>query len=103
MKHAEQPVTEPPEARRLRWIAPIEAVSFLLLLTSMLVRILLDGPDLSGVLGPIHGLIVTVYVVAVVQAQSVLGWGFDTTLRVVMAAVIPFGGFAVSRHLGASR
>ncbi len=89
---------ELPEERRFRIIAPIEAVSLLTLVATSMARVLLDGPDVSGALGSIHGLVVTVYVIAVVQAQAAAGWTAGRTLLALLAAAIPFGGFVITHR-----
>ncbi|MEM9131263.1 MAG: DUF3817 domain-containing protein [Actinomycetota bacterium] len=90
--------TELPEVRRFRLIAPIEATSLLVLVTTSLARVLLDGPDVSSVLGSAHGLLFTLYLVAVVQVQAVAGWSLGRTLLALLAAVVPFGGFVLAHR-----
>ncbi|MEM8922103.1 MAG: DUF3817 domain-containing protein [Actinomycetota bacterium] len=89
---------ERPEERRFRRIAPIEATSLLALMTASMARELFDGPDLSRPLGSIHGLIFTLYVIAVVQAHAAAGWTAGKALLAVAFAAIPFGGFLVAHR-----
>ena len=89
---------ELPEERRFRLIAPIEAVSLLALVTTSMARVLLDGPDVSSVLGSIHGLIFTLYIIAVVQVQAAAGWTAGRTLLALLAAAVPFGGFVIAHR-----
>ncbi|MEM9654940.1 MAG: DUF3817 domain-containing protein [Actinomycetota bacterium] len=90
--------TELPEQHRFRRIAPIEATSLLALITTSMTRELLDGPDLSSLLGSIHGLIFTLYVIAVVQVHAAAGWTAGKALLAILAATIPFGGFLIGHR-----
>ncbi|MEO1063925.1 MAG: DUF3817 domain-containing protein [Actinomycetota bacterium] len=83
----------------LRPIAIAEAVSYLVLIGSVIWFRLADGPDLTSAIGPIHGVIFLVYAVAVLQARDDEGWDWSRTLVVMFAAVIPLGGFWVAERI----
>ena len=51
------------------------------------------------VLGPLHGLLFIAYVLLALNLAPRAGWSAKTTLWVLAAAVIPFGGFVVDRWL----
>lgn len=85
--------------QNFRYVAIIEATSWLLLLTATIVKYAADGPDLAPILGPIHGLLFLAYVFMALNLREEAGWDANTTLGVLVAAVIPFGGFAVDRKL----
>ena len=82
-----------------RWfkhIARLEGASLVfMLLISMPLRklagIALDGGD--GWIGWIHGVLVLLFVQALVVAWRVLGWGFGRVVLAFVASLIPFGTF----------
>ena len=52
------------------------------------------------VMGPIHGMLFLAYVyVAAIMVRPKAGWSNQTTLYVLIGAVLPFGGFVVDRWL----
>lgn len=80
-------------------VATLEATTYLVLVAAMLIRITLDGPNLSPVLGPIHGFVYVAYVIACFQVRTVLGWSWARTLVAVVAGAIPFGGFVEAKQV----
>lgn len=87
-------------ARRALLVAGyVEATTYLALVAAAAGRLLLGGPDLSPLLGPLHGVAFLAFCGLALEARAGLGWGLRRTLRVLAAAVIPFGGYAVGRHL----
>jgi integral membrane protein len=82
-----------------RYVALTEATSWLLLLTATIVKYGADGPDLAPILGPIHGILFLTYVYMALNLREDAGWDGNTTLGVLVAAVIPFGGFIVDRKV----
>lgn len=82
-----------------RAVAFLEAATYLALLAAVVVYRLLDGPDLIGVLGPIHGIAFLVYLVLVLSIRESQGWGLGRTMVVVIAAAVPLGGFWAGRDL----
>ncbi len=83
----------------LRPAAITEATTYLLLLSTLVWRASLDGPDVSRVIGPIHGLAFIWYLFAVSSARAKNGWSAWTTARVLVAAVIPVGGYVVAERV----
>jgi integral membrane protein len=59
----------------------------------------LDAHELVAVIGPIHRVIFLAYVALAFYVREQLGWNGWTTLMVIVAAVIPFGGLIVERRL----
>jgi integral membrane protein len=82
-----------------RYVAIIEAISWLVLLTATIAKYAADGPDLAPILGPIHGILFLLYVFMALSLREEARWDGNTTLGVLVAAVIPFGGFIVDRKL----
>lgn len=83
-----------------RWVAIVEACSWLALIVATLIKYTTD-PQLEGgvkVLGPIHGGLFTLYVVLALVIAWKLKWGLKTLLVVLVDSVIPAGGFLVARR-----
>ncbi len=85
--------------QNFRYVALLEATSWLILLTATILKYGADGPDLAPILGPIHGLLFVAYVVMALSLRQPAGWNTNTTLGVLVAAVLPFGGFVVDRKV----
>lgn len=77
--------------RNLRYVAVLEAISFLVLLFFSVVS---RNESVIGVLGPLHGLLFIGYVgmVAIIREQA--GFTIQQTIWLVVGAIVPFGGFA---------
>lgn len=79
---------------RLRLLAFVEGVSFLILLfVTMPLKYAFDIPGPNKVFGMVHGLLFVLYVLAVVQAKIERDWTIKKTLLALVASVIPFGTF----------
>jgi integral membrane protein len=83
----------------MRNIALAEATSFLALLVASFVKRTDGGADGVHVLGPIHGGLFIAYVVIALSLRSQLSWSTQTTFWILLAAVVPFGGYVVDRWL----
>lgn len=80
-------------------IAPLEAVSFLLLLVAAVVKRVGDEPIGVEILGPIHGILFIGYVVNALSLRSEEGWDNRLSAIILAASVIPTGGFFADRYL----
>ncbi len=85
--------------RTLRYIALIEATSFLALLGATYLKYQDHSPGGVQILGPIHGVLFLAYVVIALSVRPQAGWSTRTTLGVLLGAVLPFGGYVVDRWL----
>ncbi len=85
--------------KNFRYVAIAEAISWLVLLTATIAKYAADGPDLAPILGPIHGILFLAYVYGALSLREDARWSSSTTLGVLAAAVIPFGGFVVERRV----
>lgn len=85
--------------RTLRYVALIEATSFLALLVATYFKYANDSPGGVQVLGPVHGTLFLAYVLITLNVRAPAGWSNRTTLAVLLGAVLPFGGFVVDRWL----
>ena len=86
----------------IRWfraVALAEAVSYLVLLAASVAKRTLDVHGPVEALGPVHGVLFLAYVGLALGVRPILRWNLLTTALVVVAAVIPFGGFVVERRL----
>ena len=81
--------------RTFRWVALIEATSFLALLVATVIK-RTDGGEMGvQILGPIHGLLFIAYVVIALQLRAEAGWTGKQTFWILAGAVLPFGGYVV--------
>lgn len=85
--------------RNLRYVALIEATTFLALLVATVVKYQDNSPQGVQILGPIHGIFFLAYVFLTLNVRSAAGWDARTTLLVLLGAVLPFGGYVVDRWL----
>lgn len=79
----------------MRYIALVEATSFLALLVASYVKRTGGGETGVEILGPIHGLLFIAYVVVALRLRPEAGWSGRTTFWVLVGAVLPFGGYVV--------
>ena len=87
------------EVGAFRVVAVVEAVTYLVLLGAVVLKRVLDGPDLVSVLGPVHGIAFLVYLVRVLRIREGQGWDLGRTIVVILLSAVPFGGFWVERRL----
>jgi integral membrane protein len=85
--------------QNFRYVALVEATSFLILLVATALKYGADGPDLAPILGPIHGILFLAYVFMALSLREEAGWDGPTTAGVLVGAVVPFGGFVVERRV----
>ncbi len=85
--------------RVLRTVAPVEATTYVILVVAGMGRVVFDGPNLSPVIGPIHGVIFLGYFFCTFEAKSENGWDIRRTVGILFAAVIPLGGYFVGERL----
>lgn len=79
---------------RLRLLAFVEGVSFLILLfVTMPLKYAFAMPGPNKVFGMVHGLLFVLYVLAVVQMKIERDWTIKKTFLALIASVIPFGTF----------
>jgi integral membrane protein len=85
---------------RLRVIAMIEGVSFLLLLgVAMPLKYLAGIPLAVKIVGSIHGVLFVAFCVALSQAWTERSWPLKRVAMVFVAALLPFGPFVIDRRL----
>ena len=85
---------------RLRIIAFIEGLSFLLLLgVAMPLKYFAGMPAAVKTVGWIHGLLFVLYLIAVAEVAVARRWTLAQILGALAAAVIPFGTFVLDARL----
>ncbi|MBA4853089.1 DUF3817 domain-containing protein [Emticicia sp. BO119] len=85
---------------RLRVLAFIEGISFLVLLfITMPLKYAFDNPVPNKTFGLVHGLLFILYVLAVIQVKIEQSWNWRKTFLALLASIIPFGTFWADRKL----
>jgi integral membrane protein len=85
---------------RLRLVGVIEAISFLVLLgVAMPLKYLAGEPLAVKIVGWIHGLLFILFCFALNGARTAHDWPTSKSLRVLVAALLPFGPFVIDRGL----
>jgi integral membrane protein len=99
----EAPGFEAPQLRGVVAASVAEASTYLVLLAAAAARLAFDGPDISGVVGPLHGIAFLAYCTAVLVVREDAGWRAGRTALILLAAAVPLGGFVVARQLERDR
>ncbi|HEX5020886.1 MAG TPA: DUF3817 domain-containing protein, partial [Candidatus Binatia bacterium] len=85
---------------RLRAIGMIEGVSFLLLLgVAMPLKYFGGMPMAVTAAGWLHGLLFITFCIALTQAHQEANWTVWRSGTVLIAALLPFGPFAIDKKL----
>ena len=79
---------------RLRIIAILEGISFLVLLgIAMPLKYLAGIPEVVRVVGMAHGVLFILYVVLLIQVAVERSWSFKKSVLAFVASLVPFGTF----------
>ncbi len=86
---------------RLRIIAFLEGVSFLLLLfIATPMKYYFDSPAVTKILGPIHGALFILFILNALSVGVEENWKFSTTTwKVLVASILPFGTFYIDHKI----
>lgn len=85
---------------RLRIIALLEGLSFLLLLgIAMPLKYMAGQPGAVRIVGMAHGLLFVLYIFYVIRIQADVKWSMKQTLLALAASVVPFGTFYADAKL----
>lgn len=89
---------KPPKSiKRLKIIALLEGISFLvLLLIAMPLKYLADEPWLTKQVGMAHGILFVLYVILVIEVKLALDWSIKKMLIALGASLVPFGTFYIN-------
>jgi len=82
----------------LRWLAVIEATTFLALLVATYFKHSGHGEQGVSILGPIHGILFLAFCLSAILCAQTHAWPAKTTVLVLIGGVIPFGGYFVDWH-----
>nr|WP_277923719.1 DUF3817 domain-containing protein [Sphingomonas sp. TREG-RG-20F-R18-01] len=82
------------QLRRLEVISFVEATTLLLLLcVAVPLKHMVGVKSAVHVMGPVHGVAFLVYVWTAIQTVSGSGWSRNEIARLMVGAIVPFGGF----------
>ncbi|OJU85481.1 MAG: hypothetical protein BGO11_00620 [Solirubrobacterales bacterium 70-9] len=89
--------------KSFRYIALLEATSFLALLVATVIKHSDGGATGVSILGPIHGALFLAYVINVFAIRTAERWSAKVTFWILVGAVVPFGGYVVDWWLARER
>jgi len=78
-------------AKRFRFIAILEAITWLALLISMAVKYGADNESATFVPGMVHGVVFVCFVVVSLLTARALKWNFKVTAWALFSSIPPFG------------
>ena len=86
---------------RLRLVSYMEGISLLLLVfVAMPLKYWGGQPMMVKMLGPIHGILFLWFIVSAISVGVEQQWKFrNTTWKVLIACIIPFGTFYIDTHI----
>jgi integral membrane protein len=79
-------------------VGVVEATTYLVLVATSLWRAL-DGPDLGPAVGLTHGIVFLAYAALVLATRECARWSSRTTMALLVASIVPGGGFVVAHRL----
>jgi integral membrane protein len=78
--------------KKLRAVAWLEGISFLILLfVAMPMKYIGGDPTMVRTFGMVHGLLFALFLITTIQAKIELDWPGGRLARVIGTALIPFG------------
>lgn len=86
---------------RLRIIGFLEGISLILLIfVAVPLKYFFHYPELVKILGPVHGLLFSLFVFITLSVAVSHQWSFSkTTWKVLLACIVPFGTFYIDKHI----
>ena len=85
---------------RMRNVCLVEGCTLVLLVfVAVPLKHLADFPGVTKAMGPIHGIAFLTYIWMLIQMVSAGGWSRGETIKLFIAAVVPFGAFFSARTL----
>lgn len=78
---------------RLRLIAILEGISYLMLAITMPLKYILEIPEPNFIVGMAHGWLFILYIALCLQNIKIQKWNFKISLLVLAASLIPFATF----------
>jgi integral membrane protein len=83
--------------RVMAWVVGV--VLIVLVLIAMPLKYLADSPELVAAVGPVHGFLYILYLMAAFDLARREGWPVEKTLLVLLAGTVPFVSFVVERRV----
>ncbi len=87
---------------RYRVMAYIVGVGLLALCAAMVLKYAFDQDRYVAIVGPVHGFLYIVYLVAVVDLGLKVRWSLQRTVLVMLAGVVPLVSFFAERRVTAT-
>lgn len=86
---------------RLRIIGFLEGISLLVLIfIAMPLKYAAHNPEMVKALGPVHGALFLLFIFNALSVGVSQGWKFkNTTWKVLLACIIPFGTFYIDHKI----
>lgn len=86
---------------RLRLIGYVEGLSLLILLfIAVPLKYMANDPSLTKAMGPIHGALFLLFIFNTLSVGVEQKWKFkQTTYKVMLACIIPFGTFYIDKKI----
>lgn len=86
---------------RLRIIGWLEGISLLLLVfVAVPLKYIARLPQLSEIMGPVHGALFLLFVFNALGVGVEQRWSFKAvTAKVLLACIVPFGTFYIDKHI----
>jgi integral membrane protein len=82
---------------RFRVTAYIVGVGLLALCFGLVMNVFFDQDQYSAVIGPVHGFLYIVYLLAIVDLALKARWSLKGTILVMLSGVVPVGSFFAER------
>jgi integral membrane protein len=86
---------------RLRVVSYLEGITLLLLLgVAVPLKHWGSDPSMVKLIGPVHGILFLLFIISTLSVGVEQQWKFkETTWKVLIACIIPFGTFYIDRHI----
>ena len=84
-------------AKRFRFIAVLEAITWLALLIAMFIKWVLGHTEAVAVPGMVHGIVFVVFVIVSIVTAMSLKWTSKITLWALISSIPPFGTIVFER------
>lgn len=82
-----------------RKIAIWEGISYLVLITNMILKRLFVYTDLTMTIGMIHGILFIGYCILLAMVAKKYNWSFKTSAIAFVASLLPFGTFVADKNI----
>jgi integral membrane protein len=84
---------------RLRLLAILEGISYLLLGITMPLKYMMEIPTPNFIVGMGHGWLFIAYIIISLQNAYIHKWSIQTTILVLVASLIPVGTFVIDAKI----